>query len=131
MWSLGCIIAELSTGRPIFPGVDENEMIELFDVMIGKIPDQLIQRAKRKGAFFFADGRIKKSKQSRLAKLNRDEASIEHALPKNEDPDFLNFIQKCLVLDPAERLTCEQALRHPWLTRGNARSALMENDVVL
>ena len=38
MWSFGCIVYELITGRPLFPGHDENEMIEYFVVTIGDIP---------------------------------------------------------------------------------------------
>ena len=30
MWSFGCIIAELFTGVPVFPGEDENEQITLM-----------------------------------------------------------------------------------------------------
>ena len=35
MWSFGCILAELLTGRPLFPAVDENELLEFFIMMIG------------------------------------------------------------------------------------------------
>ena len=35
MWSFGCIVAELTTGRPLFPAIDENELLELFIMMIG------------------------------------------------------------------------------------------------
>lgn len=28
MWSLGCIVSELYSGVPLFPGQDENEMME-------------------------------------------------------------------------------------------------------
>lgn len=35
MWSFGCIMAELLTGRPLFPGIDENELLEFFILIIG------------------------------------------------------------------------------------------------
>jgi len=35
MWSLGCILCELTTGRPIFPAQDENELLEFMKVRIG------------------------------------------------------------------------------------------------
>jgi serine/threonine protein kinase len=38
MWSFGCIMAELTTGRPLFPAVDENELLELFTMMIAQPP---------------------------------------------------------------------------------------------
>jgi serine/threonine protein kinase len=30
MWSLGCIVAEMVMGRPLFPAIDENELVECF-----------------------------------------------------------------------------------------------------
>ena len=35
MWSFGCIMAELTTGRPLLPAQDENELLELMNIMIG------------------------------------------------------------------------------------------------
>ena len=35
MWSFGCIMAELLTGRPLFPGIDENELLEFFILIRG------------------------------------------------------------------------------------------------
>lgn len=39
MWSLGCIVFELITGKPLFPAKDENELIEFFFITLGPIPD--------------------------------------------------------------------------------------------
>ncbi len=48
MWSLGCIIAELSTGRPLFPAVDENELLEFMTMIIGKIPESMINKGSKR-----------------------------------------------------------------------------------
>lgn len=32
-----------------------------------------------------------------------------------QDPVFVDFLEKCLRWDPAERLTPEQAMAHPWM----------------
>jgi hypothetical protein len=48
MWSIGCIVAELVTGRPLFPALDENELIECFVMMLGEIPDHMLPKAKKK-----------------------------------------------------------------------------------
>jgi serine/threonine protein kinase len=38
IWSLGCIIAELYGGVPLFPGLDENELLEFHILMCGNPP---------------------------------------------------------------------------------------------
>ena len=35
MWSFGCVLCELATGRPIFPAQDENELLEFIRSRIG------------------------------------------------------------------------------------------------
>lgn len=36
----------------------------------------------------------------------------------NEDPDFTDFVQKCLVMDPRKRMTPNKALKHVWVLKG-------------
>jgi len=52
MFSLGCIIAELATGRPLFPSVDQNEHLTFMKMMLGNIPNQMIGRSRFKQKFF-------------------------------------------------------------------------------
>ncbi|KAG5459769.1 MAG: hypothetical protein BJ554DRAFT_8275 [Olpidium bornovanus] len=35
MWAVGCIIAELHLGKPLFPGVDEYHQLELITSALG------------------------------------------------------------------------------------------------
>lgn len=48
MWSFGCIIAELKTGRPIFPAIDELELLELIVMMIGMPSEEMLKKSKKK-----------------------------------------------------------------------------------
>lgn len=48
MWSLGCIIAEMFCGRPIFPAQDENELLEFHILVCGNPPQYMIDKAKKK-----------------------------------------------------------------------------------
>lgn len=43
MWSLGCILAELATGFPIFPGESEPEQMTLIMELNGPPPRSLLQ----------------------------------------------------------------------------------------
>ena len=48
MWSLGCILCELMTGRPIFPARDENELMEFFRMRIGMPPLSMILNCRKR-----------------------------------------------------------------------------------
>ena len=47
MWSLGCIVYELITGKPFFPARDENELLEFMILTIGRVPEKMLQNAKK------------------------------------------------------------------------------------
>lgn len=52
MWSLGCIIAELYTGVPLFPGENEQEQLGCIMEVMG-LPDRhIIEKSSRKKLFF-------------------------------------------------------------------------------
>jgi serine/threonine protein kinase len=52
MWSLGCILAELYTGIPIFPGENEQEQLGCIMEVMGVPELDLIQKSERKHLFF-------------------------------------------------------------------------------
>ena len=52
LWSLGCIIAEMFLGLPIFPGVSEHNQLKRMQEILGEPPAQLIARGKRSSKFF-------------------------------------------------------------------------------
>lgn len=33
----------------------------------------------------------------------------------HDEEMMVDFIKKCLTMDPLERIKCEEALNHPWL----------------
>jgi len=48
MWSFGCIIAELVTGKPLFSAKDENELIEIVRLRIGLPPEHMLKKALKR-----------------------------------------------------------------------------------
>jgi dual specificity tyrosine-phosphorylation-regulated kinase 2/3/4 len=65
MWSLGCIVAELLTGDPLFQG--ESEADQLFAIMeiLGYPPVQMIEDASKKAKFFNEENIVKNNMNSR------------------------------------------------------------------
>lgn len=54
MWSLGCILAELYTGYPIFPGENEQEQLSCIMEVLGVPDKEFVNRSSRKKLFFGA-----------------------------------------------------------------------------
>ena len=52
MWSLGCILAELYTGYPLFPGENEVEQLACIMEVMGLPPTEVMDQATRKRLFF-------------------------------------------------------------------------------
>jgi serine/threonine protein kinase len=52
MWSLGCILAELFTGFPIFPGENEQEQLSCIMEVLGVPDKEFVNRSTRKKLFF-------------------------------------------------------------------------------
>lgn len=74
MFSLGCILAELYCGHPIFPALDEYELLEFHIRLCGTAPDHMIEDSTKNGKLFHIDhqnGQFKiiKSPNSRLDKI--------------------------------------------------------------
>jgi len=61
MWSFGCIVAELNTGKPLFPAIDENELVELFIMIVGLPTKDMIEKSKKRNKFFDKDGKVIRS----------------------------------------------------------------------
>jgi negative regulator of the PHO system len=43
MWSLGCILCELATGKALFPGENEHNQLLLFMELLGEPPQSMTQ----------------------------------------------------------------------------------------
>ncbi|XP_039111702.1 dual specificity tyrosine-phosphorylation-regulated kinase 4 isoform X4 [Hyaena hyaena] len=114
MWSLGCIMAELYTGYPLFPGENEVEQLACIMEVLGLPPTHFIQTASRRQTFFDSKGFPKNMTNNRGRKRYPDSKDLTMVL-KTYDASFLDFLRRCLVWEPSLRMTPDQALKHAWI----------------
>ncbi|XP_032898844.1 dual specificity tyrosine-phosphorylation-regulated kinase 3 isoform X1 [Amblyraja radiata] len=142
MWSFGCILAELLTGYPLFPGEDEGDQLACILELLGLPSQKMMDQYKRAKNFFnsknqpryctittLADNTvILNGGRSRRGKMRGPPGSKGWAVAMKgcDDAQFSNFLKRCLEWDPSCRLTPSQALRHPWLTRRLPKSSAVE-----
>ena len=133
MWSLGCILAELLTGYPLFPGEDESDQLACIIELLGMPPQKVLDTSKRARNFISsrgypryctinvgADGQVQMTGgRSRRGKYRGPPGSKDmvSALKGCDDTLFLDFMKRTLEWDPAVRMSPGQALRHTWLRR--------------
>ncbi|XP_063164461.1 dual specificity tyrosine-phosphorylation-regulated kinase 4 isoform X2 [Candoia aspera] len=114
MWSLGCIMAELYTGYPLFPGENEVEQLACIMEILGLPPLDFIQTASRRRTFFDSSGTPKTVTNSRGKIRNPNSKDLSTVL-KAYDGSFLDFLKKCLIWKPSLRMIPEEAIHHAWM----------------
>ena len=112
MWSLGCILCELYTGYPLFPGENEHEQLLCMMEVLGLPPKRMVHEASRKKHFFDAN------LQPILTANSRGKVRIPGSKPmematKCKDPHFVSFIRKCF--DERTQLLCRVDGVHRWM----------------
>lgn len=115
MWSVGCILAELFTGYPIFPGENEQEQLACIMEVFGPPEKHLIEKSTRKKLFFDSLGKPRLTVSSKGRRRKPSSKTLQQVL-KCEDEAFIDFLAKCLRWDPDRRLKPDEAVRHEFLT---------------
>ncbi|GAX78052.1 hypothetical protein CEUSTIGMA_g5494.t1 [Chlamydomonas eustigma] len=127
MWSFACILAELHTGSPLFPGEDELDQFQCIMELLNIPSAELLTDATRSNIFFEDDlvPRITVNGQGRVRSPGSKTLPVILNCPA--DHTFVDFLSLCLVWDPEQRLTPEQALEHPWILE-HVKSAKDRNE---
>jgi dual specificity tyrosine-phosphorylation-regulated kinase 2/3/4 len=101
-------------------GENEADQLSCIAEVLGLPPPELLAAAKRTAVFFkTADGGrsvvLKPSSNSHGIVRSPGGSSLEHALRGAADKRFLDFLCKCLKLDPRQRISPGDAERHEWM----------------
>ena len=134
MWSMGCILVELHTGEPLFPGVDEFDMICGHITTLGMPPHEVITgRSVSKYFDTTEDGNfvLRSTKNTPGSRPLADILGVTTGGPKGsrqneatghtpEDyAQFLDLVRKLLEWSPASRIHPADAFEHPFLKVSN------------
>lgn len=103
IWSIGCILAEMLSGRPLFPGRDYHHQLTLIlDVLGTPTLDEFYAISSRRSRDYLRALPFRKK---------RDFATL---FP-NASAHAVDFLNCTLTFDPKKRITVEEALAHPYL----------------
>ncbi|KAL5531716.1 hypothetical protein ACEPAG_4593 [Sanghuangporus baumii] len=103
VWSIGCILAELILGRPLFKGKDYVDQLNKILDVLGTPDEPILKRIGSEKA------------QAYVRSLPCRKTVPFSKLMPNADPQAIDLLTKMLAFDPDQRITVTQALEHPWL----------------
>lgn len=120
VWSTGCIMAEMLGRKPLFPGEDYIQQLQLINEVLGSPTDEQLGFIPSDKARRFMKGLPRRSPQSLGLRF------------PGCNPIALDLLEKMLRINPDERITVDAALAHPYLTSFSTPSPdAMEEDGVV
>jgi mitogen-activated protein kinase 15 len=105
MWSLGCILAELLLGKPVFPGTSTLNQLDRVMELTGRPTPDDIEAIQSPLAMTMLES-LPPTKSKRLRDM----------FPTASD-DALDLLKNLMHFNPNKRLSAEQALKHPYVAQ--------------
>ncbi|KAG4960683.1 hypothetical protein JHK87_037316 [Glycine soja] len=102
VWSIGCIFAEVLTGKPLFPGKSVVHQLDLITDLLGTPSPETI-----------AGVRNDKARKYLMEMRKKSPVPFEQKF-QNADPLALRLLQRLLAFDPKDRPTAQEALADPF-----------------
>ncbi|CAG0879866.1 unnamed protein product [Cyprideis torosa] len=130
LWSSACTIYELYTGKILFPGKTNNQMLKLFMDLKGKAPNKVIRKGTFRHEHFDdkcnflykeVDKLTEREKTVVMATIHPTRDVLKEVagpIPeevKRKSLQWKEFLEKMLMIDPTKRISINQALMHPFI----------------
>ncbi|XP_064239214.1 mitogen-activated protein kinase 15-like isoform X6 [Aotus nancymaae] len=112
-WSLGCILAEMLRGKPLFPGTSTLHQLELI---LETIPPPSEEDLLALGSGCRASVLHHLGSRQHTA-AHRPRQMLDALLPPDTSPEASDLLRRLLVFAPDKRLSATQALQHPYVQR--------------
>ncbi|TGO70227.1 hypothetical protein BOTNAR_0002g00110 [Botryotinia narcissicola] len=135
IWSIGCTLYELYTGKILFTGRSNNQMLRSIMDCRGKFSVKMLKKADFAGVHFDDMLNFRSVEPDKLtgkdvvktmafAKPSRDLRtrliSASKGLTEIEQKEltlFGDLLERCLALNPEKRITPTEALKHPFIAK--------------
>uniref|UniRef100_A0AC35G3Z8 Protein kinase domain-containing protein n=1 Tax=Panagrolaimus sp. PS1159 TaxID=55785 RepID=A0AC35G3Z8_9BILA len=141
MWSLGCVIAELFLGRPLYPGASEYDQIRFITTTQGYPSNAMLKYGIKTSRFFYKNAdnyRLKteaevekegvcRPKETRkyifsqledimMVHVYCDENPFNFISERDDRVAFVELLRKMLSIDQTFRMSPTNALNHHFVT---------------
>ncbi|CDK24603.1 unnamed protein product [Kuraishia capsulata CBS 1993] len=104
VWSVGCILAEMISGKPLFPGTDYHNQLWLIIEVLGT---PLMED--------YSGINSRRAREYIRTLPFRRKVPFEQLFP-DANPLAVDLLEKLLTFNPKKRIKVEEALGHPYLS---------------